>query len=289
MDRKKALVAMMACLAWTVAACDDDEGESATPAINEETSELAADMFVGTIDESFSNFEPVVAGGMMFQPEHDGEDCYTESGDASDTDADQIPTDWTITYDCSYSEEGFTYSMNGFQHVQDDDPQAAAFAFTMDADMELAFSGEGADLSASWVGSLVASEPDGAFSVDADMTAVGDMVGEDGEVHYSQDMDMVTVYDPDGAWAMGDELIAGTYTVDGSWAVDFRSPEESGAAAFTVDTVVPMTVDPLCFSLITAGEVDLSFVHQGRTRNVKVTWTGCDTYTATFSESAAGS
>ena len=265
-------------------------GESEPGPEEEEDVPIEGSLF-STLQAKFAG--QVLAGGVelaAFQygsqiPESSiNNQCTTISGDPTDDDGDKIPVSGVLTLDCNKRLLGWSGSVKGTQSVTDTQPEAAAWSFTMSADLDASVSGPfggSADSQAS--GSIAATQGGalGPYSLDILLGASTDITTATGlEFSVTEDIDWSMTYTPDLDWSPGGGIVVtGVLDVGGTWTVNVNGDE----AEATLSTPTPLVFDPTCRpTRVTAGVVEASFEYQGKTAVIRVEWTGCDRSRVTY-------
>ncbi len=209
--------------------------------------------------------------------------CVTLSGDTSDTDQDNIPTNATLTYNCSATSLGLTGTLTGTLMVMDTQPTEPAWAFSAAADLHTSLTGSGgASLDSDRVGALTATQAaatgpfDLAYSLLVEsvlMTAVSDAT-------ISEQTGWTLEYTPQVTWTPGSVVVGGTLTATGSWDVTVNN----NSATATLATPTALTITPSCATRVTGGTVTASYATAALMHTLTVSWTGCGQRTVTYSE-----
>lgn len=200
--------------------------------------------------------------------------CTTVSGDVSDPDGDNIPTDGTLTYACTATALGLTGTLTGTISLTDDSPDPA-WAFTGSADLEASLTGGGgASIVTTRVGQLVATQAGiaGPFALahDVDVTTVFTSGGDAGpprSATVTETGDWTLTFTPTLAWEAGQLIVRGSLEASGAWSVTVGA----ASAEATLSTPTALTLDPACETRITAGTIAATFPEG----SIAVTWTGC--------------
>lgn len=230
--------------------------------------------------------DSVESGAIQFQGTNPaaGFTCHSVAGDASDPDQDSIPTDVTVTYaNCSQSGEGVIVTLNGQQSVKDLNNTAASFDFSLASDITIGvMSTAGGSIMANEDFTLTGSQPAGGYQIDVNGSRSVDAAGDGNTFQYDEDVAWAENYTPGSAWAPGDPLVAGSYTVNGQWSVAVDFNQENASANADVQTVTPLSLDPACESLVTAGKISASYEGPDGSRSLTVEWTACGSHTVTY-------
>lgn len=278
MNRTRITLAAASALALALAAgCSGNKDGAKT--IDNTESQAAGKTLALSIEESAGAVGPADQGAAFTASNA----CVTLSGDTSDTDADHIPADATLTFtNCVKTTPTVTATFNGTESVHDDQPAAAAFAFTLNVDgtLDLAAT-SGATETIHRTGSIVGSTPSaGTYQLAHDRLTTVDAQGGGQTFSASENYQLTTTYSPLSAWTPGTAPVAANYTADGAW-----SATVNGASAdATVATTTPLHFDPACDTHVTSGTVTATFSGPNATRTLTVTWTGCGARTVQYTE-----
>jgi hypothetical protein len=216
--------------------------------------------------------------------------CTTFTGDTSDPDGDLVPTNATLTYNCTAMALGYTGMLTGTISVADDLPQLLAWAFTGTADMHASLTGPGnGSITSDWMGDLVASQRSaiGPYVLERTLdvttefrTGGGDLGGGEARTTtVTEDNEWTITYTPQVSWTPGGLVVTGSLTATGRW--DVHVDEKNFASDLSTPTA--LTIDPVCATLITAGVVvGTDAAAEGQSaETITVTWTGCGQRTVT--------
>jgi hypothetical protein len=210
--------------------------------------------------------------------------CITLSGDTSDPDADAIPTNAMLTYNCTVTDGGFTGTLTGTLGVEDDQPTAVAWAFTGAADLHASLTGTGqAAVTTHRSGELVATQASdaGPFAIARTLDVTTDLTGVAGNsVSIDESTDWTLTFTPTTGWTPGTPITGGGLAAEGSWHVSVGAD----SADATLATPTPLTIDPTCATRVTGGVATATWAAQAKSATLTVTWTGCGARTATFTE-----
>jgi len=207
-----------------------------------------------------------------------GGDCWTVSGDQTDSDGDGVPDSVSITYtSCTDSYDGWTETYDGTETFSDPTANTSDWAYADVYDLTVAAT-DGTDSETDHMTGSDSFGPDGASWKDSETFAddySGTYQGQAFSGHATEDW--AEVYTPNGAWSPDQPLVAGTYTVTGDWSdtIDGQSVSAS------ISTPDPLVIDPACDTYFVSGTV----VATDGTNTETLTWTGCDQYTDTYSGS----
>src|ERR1700690_490647 len=103
--------------------------KQATGTLGESDSQSAGQAMAADIEDGAQGFGSINTGTSLLPS------CITASGDASDPDGDSIPTNATLTFDCTTTELGYTGMVTGTEMVMDTEPSTAAWAFHATANL----------------------------------------------------------------------------------------------------------------------------------------------------------
>ncbi len=207
-----------------------------------------------------------------WEDDEEYEECWTVSGDTTDADGDEIPLDATYTFDCAESDDGWSETYSGTVDLEDTSPDAADYAFDEAFDLDYAVSGEGYSASQSIDGTISSTRPEGAFRYETDLVIDYAANGDGEQVAGGVTENLVYLYTPDEPFV--DELVAGTYTIEGTWSETF----DGETVSTEVSTPDPLVIDPSCESAIVSGTL-LAVSGDG---SITVTWNACDDWTVTY-------
>jgi hypothetical protein len=214
--------------------------------------------------------------------------CITLGGDSSDPDGDAIPVGATLTYDCTSEALGYVGRLTGTQAVVDDQPAALAWAFSATADMHASLTGPGgATITSDWDGGIVGSQASaaGPYALERVLDVVTTFTGggDAGRITatVTEDNDWTVTFTPQVSWTPGAVVVTGSLAATGTWNVTVG--EKTRGA--TLSTPTPLTIDPACETLVTAGVAVGTYplVDDG-TGTITVTWTGCGARAVTLLE-----
>ncbi len=214
--------------------------------------------------------------------------CIVLSGDQADPDGDSIPLDARLTYDCTTQALGYTGRLTGTQDVMDDQPAAAAWAFTGSADLHASLTGPGGgSITSDWDGSLVGTQASviGPYALRRTLDVVtvfmgGGDAGPRLTSTVTEDNDWTVTFTPQATWTPGGVVVTGSLAATGSWNVDV----DGKSFEATLSTPTPLVVTPGCETLITAGVAVGTYPIEGGSGTITVTWTGCGARTVAQAE-----
>ncbi len=225
-------------------------------------------------------FSPLVTSSFDSQ-------CYSIAGDSNDSDGDTIPVDATLTLDCSERFLGAQGTLTGTFSVSDTQPDAKAWAFTASEDFSVAATGPfGGMASMGSTGSITASQGGGLFGGPYDLVAtilsqaqIVNVMGQ--EFNISNDIDWTVSFKPDLEWSAGAVPVVGVLEINGSWSVGVNAR----AAVATLTTPEPLTFNPNCQTLLTAGIVRAEATFENNEPAViRLVWEGCGMPTVTYND-----
>lgn len=269
----------------SLAGCAPKE-EEAEGILGEENSQAAGEALQASIEGGAAAYRTEESAAF-------GGSCISLSGNTADTDDDNIPEEVTVTYtDCSGTDWRGTATLNAVKSLRDDDPQVAAFLFTADASGDLALvGGNGGTLDVHHDHVIQGSQPGSEYQLDVDGTNSFEAHGPNGGflLRGEETLDWVERYAPSAPWIPGLGPVAGTYSVNGTYAVSLESSNASVAADAVLTTIAPMTIDPACSTLVVGGSVEATYEGPEEDRMLSVTWTGCGQGSVSYSEAPAGS
>ncbi len=205
--------------------------------------------------------------------------CVTASGDTTDPDGDSIPTDATLTFNCTNSGFGLTGMVTGTETVTDTQPSQAAWAFAATAMFHATLTSQaGASITQDRSGTLTATQASatGPFSLARTLDATTVFKGDRGNTLATVDETngWTMTYTPSASWTPGGVVVGGSLGVTGSWSVTVNDK----AADVTLNATTPLTLTPSCATRVTAG----TLVGTYPAGTITVTWTGCGVSTVTF-------
>jgi hypothetical protein len=242
--------------------------------IGQAESVYAGQALAAGVEDGATAFGPVNAGAGV------DASCVTLSGDVTDPDSDTIPTNATVTFNCSATSLGYTGLLTGTETVMDTEPQLAAWAFSADADLKATLTApSNATLTTARVGQLLATQasPLGPYQLARMLDVTTTFHARETSTVFETNQWTVT-YTPQASWTPGGVAVTGSVTLTGSWDVTVGS----NAANATLATPTPLTLSPACATRITAGTVTGSYDGGGHGNTISVTWTGCGTSTVTY-------
>jgi hypothetical protein len=246
-----------------------------TSSIGQAESQQAGQSLQAEIESGAGGFGAVSSQGVL-------PTCVTLSGDVSDPDLDSIPTDATLTFNCSQTSLGYTGTVTGTEMVTDTEPSTPAWAFSATADLMASLTGPaGGSIVTHRTGSFTAAQasPLGPFSLDRTLTVTTVFTGAGGHsVTVDADHNWTITYAPQVSWTPGSVVATGSLTATGMWSVTMGSK----SADAELSTPTPLTLDPTCASRVTAGVVTGSWTAGGHGNTITVTWTGCGAATVTY-------
>ena len=237
----------------------------------------AGQALAAEIEDSASGYGPVATQSAA-------PPCYTLTGDTSDPDADSIPTNATLTFNCTDTEVGYTGMLTGTEMVTDTEANTAAWAFSANANLHASLTGPaGGSITVDRKGSITATQtgaagPFGlarALNVTTVLTGAG---AHPASITVDQDNAWTLTYTPTVTWMPGSVVVGGTLDATGSWVVTVGDAEAEASIA----TPTPLTLTPSCDSRVTAGVVVGTYPNGAKEDTITVTWTGCGTSTVTF-------
>jgi hypothetical protein len=254
--------------------CTGGGGATVNP-VDANSSDDVGGALVGQLDQSTQLLEGVPLAPFTGT-------CNQISGDTSDADADLIPADATITEsDCVMVNGTTTITANGSISVRDDEPATRAWAFTQTLGVSVKIEDSGATSNATLTGTRVGSHPGGSFQTAENLSENVVQAAQGQTMQANEDVNWTTNYAPSSSWLPGDPVVAGTFTVDGGWSVAITGGDGAlYGGTMTIATPTPLTVDPSCFTYVSAGELTASM--DGGARVLTIDWIGCDDYTVTY-------
>ena len=205
--------------------------------------------------------------------------CVTASGDVTDPDGDSIPTNATLTFNCSNTAFGLTGMVTGTETVMDTEATTAAWAFAATANLHATLTSQaGASITQDRDGTLTATQTGavGPFGLARTLDATTVFKGDRGNTLAAVDEHnaWTMIYSPTAIWTPGGVVVGGSLGVTGSWSVTVNDK----AADATLDATTPLTLTPSCATRVTAG----TLVGTYAAGTITVTWTGCGASTVTF-------
>ncbi len=240
-------------------------------------SQSAGQALAAEVEDSASGYGPVATQSAAPA-------CVTLTGDTTDPDADSIPTNATLTFNCTNTELGYTGTLTGTEMVTDTEPNTAAWAFSANADLHAALTGPaGASLTVDRKGSIAATQTGAAgpfgLARSLDVTTVLTGAGvHPTSITVDQTNAWTITYTPTLTWMPGSVVVGGTLDATGSWVVSVGDAQAEASIA----TPTPLTVSPSCNSRVTAGVVVGTYPDGANEDTITVTWTGCGISTVTF-------
>jgi len=241
-------------------------------------SQAAGDALGNGIEDSAAAFGPLNVGATA------DAQCVTLGGDIADTDADHIPANATLTFDCTSMALGLTGALTGTESVVDDQPAAAAWAFTASANFHASLTGSlGASIVRDWNGQIVTTQASqaGPFALDRALDVVTVFTGANGgSTTVTEANDWTITYTPQLVFTPGGAIVTGTVSAAGTWDVTVGDKGANAALA----TPTPLTLTPSCATFVTAGTITGTYLGGGVTNTITVTWTACGQRTVTFAQ-----
>lgn len=267
----KQLGSTLALVVFALAGCPKEE----TGLTNAEA-RSAGDALAAGIEDSALGFGKVNEGSTA-EP-----GCVALVGDTADPDADNIPNNAKLTYNCTGSLFGVTGTLSGQMGVVDDQPNAVAWAFTGMSDLDASLTGpDGGSIKRNWNGKLVASQasPAGPYKTQRTLDVTTVFKGaRGGEVTVTEDNDWSVTFMPMVTWTPGSVIVTGKLDATGSWNITVGDH----AATATLATPTALTLDPNCATRVTAGTITASYVDDAElSGTITVTWSGCGVKTVT--------
>jgi hypothetical protein len=223
--------------------------------------------------------------GIHLAPFRSGAACPNVSGDLSDPDQDDVPTDALLTFvspDCDgTNDDGFDYTVTGTLRIEDLLTTAVGYTATYSNIITTVTTNTG----------TVALEFDGTHGVSG--TSGGGTLGEDLTLHVTaqgaggtitgtvRNDWSVSFTAPGNDLEMGLPLPDGSFDVDGTFTYDVNGVR----ARFNITTQAPLDFDPTCGEerKFSAGELRAHL--EGESANVyaRIVYTGCgENPTVTF-------
>jgi hypothetical protein len=203
----------------------------------------------------------------------------TLSGNIGDPDMDNIPTDATLTYDCTETEDGLTGTLT----VEDTEPTTAAWAFSGSADLHSSLTEGKASIVVDRNGTLVGTQTSatGPFGLARTLDVTTSLTAATGaSATIDESTDWTLTFTPGASWTPGSTVVGGTLAVSGSWQVTIGDDK----ADATLATPTALTVDPTCATRVTGGVATATWMDGASSATLTVTWTGCGEHAATFAE-----
>jgi hypothetical protein len=208
----------------------------------------------------------------------------------TDTDADQVPDNVTITFSlpaCHFVEENGTFDLTGLIRVSDPSPGTAAMAFNLAMD-NVRFTFSSAELSGF-------VRRDGMTSVSASQTGLSQTVSGlesaqlNGYPSLGVDVDWAATF----AAAQGSTITHGEPLPDGAYNVNGSMEYRQGgrAAQFNITTVEALQYSAECaaamaeglvWSPFTAGTVRVAVRNDGNIGFAQITYTDCNEATVIY-------
>jgi hypothetical protein len=252
----------------------DDDGT-----FSQAQAKAAGDSIGSSIETSAALFGP------LDQTTSLDEGCVAVTGDPADPDMDNIPVNGTLTFACSAEGFGLVGMLTGTLAITDDQPAAQAWAFTGSANLRASLAGTGGNnsITIDRDGSIVATQASvvGPFSLahDVDQVTVIRTGGGDGggglnpsTTNITEQASWTLTVVPMVSWTPGGLIVTGSLAATGDWNL---TVDEASADA-TLATPTPLTLDPACATLVTAGVVTATYpVLGGGSETITVRWTGC--------------
>lgn len=303
-------VSALSLAALTFVACSDSTapldvspaqleviGETMATEIESGVLQLTAQDAMGTVDApqfSIQRRTPANVGGVAFNIQRAGQypsfqvvdpECGVLSQNPpTDSDADQVPDNLTITFAlpaCRFVSENGSFDLTGTIRVSDPLPGTAAAAFNMALD-NFRFTFAGTDMSG-YV------RRDGMTSVAASASGLSQAVSwlESAQItgypSLGADIDWSATF----AAAQGSTITAGEPLPDGVYNPNgsFEYRQAGRSAQFTITTVEALQYSAECaagvvagtvLSPFTAGKVRISVRNDGNMGFAEVTYLGCD-------------
>jgi hypothetical protein len=247
--------------------------------INQSDSQNAGDALSAGAEDSAKAYQPM-SGGATAAPA-----CGTLSGNTADPDADSIPTDAMLSFNCTDTQLGFTGMLSGTETVMDTMPNAIAWAFSANANLHASLTGPaGGSIVRDWDGTIVASQGTGLlgpYSLARTLDATTVFTGALGRsVTVTEQNDWTVSFTPTVAWAQGFAVTGGSLTATGTW----NATVGPRSAMATLATPTPLTLTASCATRVTAGTLTASWTAASVDHTLTVAWTGCGTHTVTYAE-----
>jgi hypothetical protein len=245
--------------------------------IGQDDSQSAGDALGNGIEDGAGAFGPVNAGTAV------DASCITLSGNTDDSDADNIPTDATLTFNCSETQLGYTGTVTGTETVTDNQPAAAAWAFTAMADLHSSLTGpSAASIVSDRNGEIVATQGSavGPFNLARTLDVVTVFKTALSHTTVTEANDWTISFTPQVSWTPGGAVVTGSLTATGTWNVTIGNK----TADATLATPTALTLTPSCATRVTAGTIIGTYQGSGYTNTITVTWTGCGQHTVSFAE-----
>jgi hypothetical protein len=269
MTRLVSLIAV--CMVGTGCVAKDDGS------LGKSDSKSAGDALGNGIEDSAASFGPVNAGATADAA------CTTLTGDTTDTDADSIPANATLTFDCTAMALGYTGTLTGTETVMDSQPAAVAWAFAATADLHASLTAPlGGSIVRDWSGTITATQASlvGPFALDRTLDAVTVFTPRSLPATTVTEANAWTVtYTPQATWTPGGVVVTGSLTATGTWDVTVGNR----AAHATLATPTALTLSPSCATRVTAGTITGTY-ESTLTHTISVTWTACGQRTVTYTE-----
>jgi len=298
--RKVHAAGVVLALSFVIGACGSDENDDQLTDAQGAAIAAAIGDQIATIPTAFTatGVAGTAGGGGLFfsrpalrvqgitlAPFRSGAACPNVSGDLSDPDQDDVPTDATLTFvspDCDgTNDDGFDYTVTGTLNIEDLLTTAVGYTATFSNIITTVTTNTG----------TIALEFDGTHGVSG--TSGGGTLGEDLTLHVTAQGAGGTVTGtvrndwsisftaPNNDLEMGLPLPDGTFDVDGTFTYDVNGVR----AQFNITTQTPLDFDPNCAleHKFSAGELRAHL--EGESANVyaKIVYTGCgDTPDVTF-------
>lgn len=215
--------------------------------------------------------------GIRLAPFRSGAACPNVSGDLSDPDQDDVPTDALLTFvspDCDgTNDDGFDYTVTGTLRIQDLLTAAVGYTATYSNIITTVTTTTGV-IALEFDGTHGVSGTSGGGTLSEDLTLHVNVQGSGGTVTGTVRNDWsVSFTAPGNDLEMGLPLPDGTFDVDGTFTYDVNGVR----ARFNITTQTPLDFDPNCALEHRFSSGELRAHLEGESANVyaRILYTGC--------------
>ena len=215
--------------------------------------------------------------GISLAPFRSGAACPNVTGDLSDPDLDDVPTDALLTFvspDCDgTNDDGFDYTVTGTLRIQDLLTSAVGYTATYSNIITTVTTGTGT-IALEFDGTHGVSGTSGGGTLGEDLTLHVNVQGSGGTVTGTVRNDWsVSFTAPGNDLEMGLPLPDGTFDVDGTFTYDINGVR----ARFNITTQAPLDFDPNCAEehKFSAGELRAHLEGESAEVYARIVYTGC--------------
>jgi hypothetical protein len=203
----------------------------------------------------------------------------TVSGDVTDADGDNIPTNATATFNCTDTVSGGTITESGTLSFADPTPSTADLEFNSSVNLSLGEnSSSNGDVALTLAGQSALTQSTGMLSETGNAAFNVNITNApsngNGSLKLTTNNTATYTYTGAELTSFG-SLPDGTFDLSGNWSYNIKSSQLTANLSFTITTPGGLSIKSSCTNnngSIDSGEIDIKF---GDGTLVKATFTGC--------------